>query len=91
MTESVLRTPLRPLSRILPARARGENTDQIEKDNIRKRHEQDRERARARAQGRIIGWSNFCLPLWRDRLPSGRLVILRSKRAACLYSRVVNR
>ncbi len=54
MNESVLRTPLRPLSRILPARARGENTDQIEKDNIRKRHEQDRERGRARAQGRIL-------------------------------------
>lgn len=54
MSDTSLRIPLRPLSRILPARMRGENTDQIEKDNIRKRHEQDRERGRARAQGRIV-------------------------------------
>ncbi len=54
MSDTSLRTPLRPLSRILPARARGENTDQIEKDNIRKRHEQDREMGRATAQSRII-------------------------------------
>ena len=38
MTYPSLRTPLRPLSRILPARERGENTDVIERENIRARH-----------------------------------------------------
>jgi cell division protein FtsI (penicillin-binding protein 3) len=48
------RTPLRPLARILPARARGENTDAIEKENIRLRHERMREAMRARAESRLL-------------------------------------
>lgn len=48
------RTPLRPLARILPARLRGENTDQIEADNIRLRHEEMRDRARVRAESRLL-------------------------------------
>ena len=42
MTYPSLRTPLRPLSRILPARERGENTDVIERENIRARHEAEK-------------------------------------------------
>ena len=50
----MIRTPLRPLARILPARAAGENTDAIERENLRLRHEQMRDRARARAEGRLL-------------------------------------
>ncbi len=50
----MIRTPLRPLARILPARARGENPDTIERENIRLRQEQTRDRARARAEGRLL-------------------------------------
>lgn len=48
------RTPLRPLARILDARARGENPDVIEAENIRSRHEAMHDRARARAESRLL-------------------------------------
>ena len=48
------RTPLRPLARILEARARGENPDAIERENLRLRHEAMRDRARSRAEGRLL-------------------------------------
>ncbi len=56
------RTPLRPLARILQARARGENPDAIERENIRRRHEEMHDRARARAEGRllVLGIFFFC-------------------------------
>lgn len=50
----MIRTPLRPLARILSARERGENPDCIERENIRLRQEQARDRARARAEGRLL-------------------------------------
>ena len=50
----MIRTPLRPLARILEARRRGENPDAIERENIRLRHEQMRDRARRRAEGRLL-------------------------------------
>ncbi|MEX5727054.1 cell division protein FtsI (penicillin-binding protein 3) [Rhodovulum iodosum] len=58
----MIRTPLRPLARILEARARGENPDAIERENLRLRHEQMRDRARARAEGRlfVLGVMFFC-------------------------------
>ncbi len=58
----MIRTPLRPLARILSARERGENPDSIERENIRLRHEQMRDRARARAEGRLVllGLAFFC-------------------------------
>jgi len=58
----MIRTPLRPLARILQARDRGENPDAIERENIRLRHEQMRDRARARAEGRllVLGLVFFC-------------------------------
>lgn len=49
-----MRTPLRPLARILDARARGENPDVIEAENIRTRHEAMHDRARARAESRLL-------------------------------------
>jgi len=58
----MIRTPLRPLARILQARARGENPDVIERENIRRRHEEMRDRARQRAEGRLLtlGFLFFC-------------------------------
>lgn len=56
------RTPLRPLARILEARNRGENPDTIERENLRLRHEEMRDRARRRAEGRllVLGAMFFC-------------------------------
>ncbi|MAU52549.1 MAG: cell division protein FtsI [Roseovarius sp.] len=50
----MIRTPLRPLARILEARRKGENPDAIERENIRLRHEEMRDRARRRAEGRLL-------------------------------------
>ncbi|MHA6263890.1 peptidoglycan D,D-transpeptidase FtsI family protein [Arenibacterium sp. CAU 1754] len=50
----MIRTPLRPLARILPARDKGENPDAIERENIRRRHEEMQDRSRARAEGRLL-------------------------------------
>jgi cell division protein FtsI (penicillin-binding protein 3) len=48
------RTPLRPLARIIDARERGENPDAIERENLRLRHEAERDRLRQRAEGRLV-------------------------------------
>ena len=48
------RTPLRPLARILDARAKGENPDVIERENIAIRHEAKRDKARTRAERRLF-------------------------------------
>ncbi|SMX33766.1 peptidoglycan D,D-transpeptidase FtsI family protein [Actibacterium lipolyticum] len=58
----MIRTPLRPLARILEARAKGENPDAIERENLRLRHEQMRDQSRSRAEGRllILGVLFFC-------------------------------
>ncbi|MEN0079278.1 MAG: penicillin-binding protein 2 [Pseudomonadota bacterium] len=48
------RIPLRPLSRILRARAEGENPDAIERENLAQRHEAARDGARERAEGRLL-------------------------------------
>ena len=58
----MIRTPLRPLARILKARADGENPDAIEAENLRLRHEAMRDRARTRAEGRllVLGVMFFC-------------------------------
>jgi cell division protein FtsI (penicillin-binding protein 3) len=50
----MIRTPLRPLARILRARERGENPDDIEAENRRRRHEEMQDRARRRAEGRLV-------------------------------------
>jgi cell division protein FtsI (penicillin-binding protein 3) len=50
----MIRTPLRPLARILDARRKGENPDSIERENLRIRHEQMRDKARSRAEGRLL-------------------------------------
>ncbi|SDX96157.1 peptidoglycan D,D-transpeptidase FtsI family protein [Citreimonas salinaria] len=56
------RIPLRPLARILEARQKGENPDAIERENRRLRHEDMRDRARIRAEGRllVLGVMFFC-------------------------------
>ncbi|MGV8952547.1 MAG: peptidoglycan D,D-transpeptidase FtsI family protein [Cypionkella sp.] len=48
------RIPLRPLARILDARAKGQNPDTIERENLRLRHEQIRDKSRGRAQLRLV-------------------------------------
>ena len=50
----MIRTPLRPLARILSARAKGENPDAIERENLRLRHEEMRDSARLKAEGRLL-------------------------------------
>ncbi len=50
----MIRTPLRPLARILKARDQGEDTKAIEKENIRLRHEEMADQARMRAEGRLL-------------------------------------
>lgn len=56
------RTPLRPLARILKARARGENPDVIEAENRARRHEAMADKTRQRAEGRllVLGLAFFC-------------------------------
>ncbi|MFW2542498.1 peptidoglycan D,D-transpeptidase FtsI family protein [Primorskyibacter sp. 2E107] len=58
----MIRTPLRPLARILEARQKGENPDAIERENLRIRHEQMRDKSRVRAEGRllVLGLTFFC-------------------------------
>jgi cell division protein FtsI (penicillin-binding protein 3) len=48
-----MRTPLRPLARILKARASGENPDLIERENLNQRHQAMQERTHARASARL--------------------------------------
>ncbi|MEL6913358.1 MAG: penicillin-binding protein 2 [Pseudomonadota bacterium] len=48
------RAPLRPLARILGARAAGQDPDVIERENIRKRHEVMRDKQRMMAEGRLL-------------------------------------
>lgn len=50
----MIRRPLRPLARILEARAKGESPDAIERENIRLRHEEMRDRLRQRAEIRLM-------------------------------------
>ena len=50
----MIRTPLRPLARILDARAKGQNPDVIEKENLAARNDALRDRSRARAEKRLI-------------------------------------
>jgi len=50
----VIRRPLRPLARVLKARAQGENPDAIERENLRQRLEEMRDNQRHRAEGRLL-------------------------------------
>ena len=58
----MIREPLRPLARILKARAQGENPDAIEAENRAKRHEAMADKQRQRAEGRllVLGLAFFC-------------------------------
>lgn len=48
------RVPLRPLARILQARAAGANPDAIEHENLRRRREELRDRSRLISEGRLL-------------------------------------
>lgn len=48
------RVPLRPMARILDARRRGADPDRIEKENLRQRHEELRDRLRIKAEQRLL-------------------------------------
>ncbi|MDD7970711.1 peptidoglycan D,D-transpeptidase FtsI family protein [Roseinatronobacter alkalisoli] len=50
----MIRTPLRPLARVLKARETGENPDHIEQENRRLRLESMRDAARSQAEGRLL-------------------------------------
>lgn len=50
----MIRTPLRPLARVLSARSNGENPDSIERENLRLRAEAQRDRTRGRAEVRLL-------------------------------------
>jgi cell division protein FtsI (penicillin-binding protein 3) len=50
----MIRTPLRPLARILSARQKGENPDVIERENVARRNEALRDKARGRSQVRLL-------------------------------------
>ncbi|MGR3794143.1 peptidoglycan D,D-transpeptidase FtsI family protein [Vannielia sp. SX4] len=56
------RTPLRPLARVIAARQSGQNPDCIERENLRLRHEAQRDKLRFRAEGRlfVLGVCFFC-------------------------------
>ncbi|MEO0700712.1 MAG: penicillin-binding protein 2 [Pseudomonadota bacterium] len=68
------RTPLRPLARILAARAQGENPDAIERENLRLRHEEARDEQRQRAEGRLLVLGIFFLSAFL--LVSGRMGLM---------------
>ena len=55
------RLPLRPLARILEARAKGENPDNIERENLARRRELGRDQARQMAEGRLLVLGVFFL------------------------------
>jgi len=57
----MIRTPLRPLARILAARQSGENPDAIERENLRQRNEALRDHARQRAESRLLVVGAFLL------------------------------
>ncbi|MGB0960206.1 MAG: peptidoglycan D,D-transpeptidase FtsI family protein [Halocynthiibacter sp.] len=50
----MMRTPLRPLARILKARATGQNPNDIEQENRGIRREEEHIKARHRAEGRLV-------------------------------------
>lgn len=50
----MIRTPLRPLARILRARDTGQNPDEIEAEQRARRHAEMQDRTRRRAEGRLV-------------------------------------
>ena len=54
MTETMNRIAIRPLSRILPARLRGEDPGEIERENLKLRHEKMRDFERVRSNIRLL-------------------------------------
>ncbi len=74
------RIPLRPLARILEARAKGENPDVIERENLRQRHDEMRDRARLRAEGRLLVLAGLFLCAFL--VVGGRMAMLSASEAS---------
>ncbi|MCI2397986.1 penicillin-binding protein 2 [Aliiroseovarius subalbicans] len=74
------RIPLRPLARILEARAKGENPDAIERENLRRRHDDMRDRARLRAEGRLLVLAGLFLCAFL--VVGGRMAMLSATEAS---------
>ncbi|SCZ63983.1 peptidoglycan D,D-transpeptidase FtsI family protein [Epibacterium ulvae] len=55
----MIRTPLRPLARILAARDRGQNPDAIEQENLAQRHAEMASKSRQQAEGRLLVLGGF--------------------------------
>ena len=72
-----MRTPLRPLARILEARSNGENPDLIERENLARRHDAMREKTQPRASARL---GLLALAFGRERADLLRLLILEPER-----------
>ncbi|RLJ59065.1 cell division protein FtsI (penicillin-binding protein 3) [Litoreibacter meonggei] len=76
----MIRTPLRPLARILQARQKGENPDRIERENIRLRHEEMRDKMRQRAESRLLFTGVFFVLAFL--MIGARMTVLASTEAA---------
>ncbi|MFQ5437925.1 MAG: peptidoglycan D,D-transpeptidase FtsI family protein [Paracoccaceae bacterium] len=50
----MIRTPLRPLASVISARDKGVNPDFVEKENLRRRHEDMRDQERQQAETRLL-------------------------------------
>ncbi len=74
------RTPLRPLARILAARQQGENPDVIEKENLRLRHEEMRDKSRLRAESRLWVLSLFFFAAFA--MVGGRMAVMAASEPA---------
>ena len=66
MTDTMNRIAIRPLSRILPARLRGEDPIRIEKENLKIRHDQMRDVESKIKYPFALNYSNVCLYLYRN-------------------------
>jgi cell division protein FtsI (penicillin-binding protein 3) len=73
----MIRTPLRPLARIISAREKGENPDLIVAENIRQRHESMRDHDRTRAESRLLVLSFAFLAAFI--VVGGRMGVLASR------------
>ena len=85
----MIRTPLRPLARILRAREKGENPDAIEAENRAQRHAEIQDRARSSARSRarrICGDTGSRVTVW-PTVPDGGAIRTAHLRATCLRSR----
>ena len=88
----MIRTPLRPLARILKAREKGESTKAIEAENIRLREDAMADKARNRAEGRllVLGVMFFiCFAVIGGRMGTLASSVPQEPRAAALGNPII--